>query len=215
MWEQEWEKLSDKDKEQFARIVNLLFQKTFLVREEVDTKTHGITINKDFRFLERHNPLFSDYLRVAGWEVQLDTHRGVVALYNRYGFNHRRLDKYTTYILYVLRLIYEEQLEKLALRREVSTSVGEMVEKMFHLGLIDKKPPDKLLRESLGALRNCNIIEKFDGNYASPDTRLIIYPSIQFLVTNEKISELYEIFASNNPGEEGEDDDTVGQDALD
>ena len=83
MWEQEWEKLTDKDKEQFARVINLLFQKTFLVRDEVDSKTHGIAINRDFRFLERHYPLFTDYLRVAGWEIQLDGHRGVAALYNR------------------------------------------------------------------------------------------------------------------------------------
>lgn len=214
MWEQEWEKLTDKDKEQFARVINLLFQKTFLVRDEVDSKTHGIAINRDFRFLERHYPLFTDYLRVAGWEIQLDGHRGVAALYNRYSYNHRRLDKSTTYTLYVLRLIYEEQLEKLTLRREVTTSVGEIVEKMFHLGILDKKPADKMLRETLGVLKSFNIIEKLDGSWTSPDTRLVIYPSIQFLVDNERIGELYNILA-NATGEEGEDDETAGHNAPD
>jgi hypothetical protein len=214
MWEQDWEKLSDKDREQFARIVNLLFQKTFLVRDEVDAKSHGIIINRDFRFLERHFPLFANYLCISGWEIQLDGHRGVAALYNRFGLNHRRLDKQSTYILYTLRLIYEEQLEKLTLRKEVTVSVGEMVEKMFHLGLLDKKPADKMLREALGALKSSNIIGKLDGAWTNPDTRLVIYPSIQSLVTNEKIGELYEIVANRCDGEE-EDDETVGQDAAD
>ena len=37
--------------------------------------------------------------------------------------------------LYVLRLIYEEQMEKLSIHKEVMTSVGEVVEKMHYLGL--------------------------------------------------------------------------------
>ena len=214
MWEQEWEKLTDKDKEQFARIINLLFQKTFLIRDEVDSKTHGIVINRDFRFLERHSLLFTDYLRVAGWEIQLDAHRGVAALYNRYGYNHRRLDKATTYTLYVLRLICEEQLEKLTLRRAVTTSVAEIVEKMFHLGILDKKPADKMLRETLGTLKSFNIIDKLDGSWTSPDTRLVVYPSIQFIVDNERIGDLYNILA-NATGEEGEEDETAGHNASD
>ena len=214
MHNEEWEQLTDRDQEQFARIVNLLYDKTFLVRDEVDTKTQGIVINREFRFLERHYSLFTEYLRKAGWEVQLDGQRGVAALYNRYGYNRRRLDKHTTDMLYTLRLIYEEQLEKLTLRREVSTTVGEMVEKMFHLGLLDKKPADKLLREGLGALKSYNIIAKLDGGWTNPQTRLVIYPAILFLVTNEKISELYTMLAAGVQGEE-EDDETLREDALD
>lgn len=212
--EQEWEKMTDKDREQFARVVNLLLQKTFIVRDEVDAKSHGILINKDFRFLERYQTLFADYFRVAGWEIQLDGHRGVAALYNRFGYNHRRLDKAATYILFTLRLIYEEQLEKLALRREASATVGELVEKMFYLGLLDKKPSDKMLRENLAILKNHNIIDKLDGSWTSPQTRLIIYPSILLLVSNEKIGELYETLRQTAMGEEGEDDETAGEDAF-
>ena len=214
MYKEEWEQLTDREHEEFARIVNLLFEKTFLVRDEVDTKTRGIVINREFRFLERHYSHFTDYLRKAGWEIQLDGHLGVAALYNRYGHNRRRLDKHTTYLLYTLRLIYEEELEKLTLRREVSTTIGDMVEKMFHLGLVDKKPADKLLREGLSALKSHNIITKLEGSWTNPETRIVIYPSIQFLVTNEKISELYTMLEAGVQGEE-EDDETAREDALD
>lgn len=213
MWAVEWEQLSDKDREQFARVANLLWQKTFLVRDEIDPRTGNMAINRDYRFLERHYRLFADYFRVSGWEIQLDNHFGVAALYNRFGFNHRRLDKQSTYFLYVLRLIYEEQLEKLSLRKEVTTTVGQLVEKMFHLGLLDRKPAEKQLREGLGVLRAYNIITRLDGPFGHPETRLVIYPSILFLVTNEKITQLYGMLGRDFAG--GDNDEAADEDAVD
>jgi len=85
-----------------------------------------------------------------------------------------------------------------------------MVEKMFYLGLVDKKPPDTGLREGLNTLKRFNIIEKIEGDWTKADTRVVIYPSIELLVTNEKISSLY-----NDLAKEGEDDETAEQDVID
>jgi hypothetical protein len=85
-----------------------------------------------------------------------------------------------------------------------------MVEKMFYLGLVDKKPPDTGLREGLNTLKRFSIIEKIEGEWTRADTRIIIYPSIELLVTNEKISSLY-----NDQVEEGEDNETADQDVID
>lgn len=219
MWSNEWEQLSEKDKEQFARVINLLLQRTFINRDEVDAKSKNMVINKDYRFLERHLSLFKDYFRVAGWEIQVDNHYGVALLYNRYGYNHKRIDKNTTYFLYVLRLIYEEQMERLSLRKEAFTTIGEVVEKMFHLGLVDKKPADKVLKGSLSVLKNFNVIDKIEGAWTVPETRLVIYPSIIFLVTNEKINELFQMQEqegrmTETSGEE-EEDEAFAEDTFD
>ena len=218
MWQNEWEQLSEKDREQFMKVLNRLFQCTFIVREEIDQKSKTVVINKDFRFLERHYTLFKEYLRVGGWEIQLDNYLGVIALYNRYGYNRYRLNKHVTYFLYILRLIYEEQREKLSMRKEALTTIGEMVEKMFHLGLIEKKPADTVLRESLSVLRNFNIIERIEGSWTSPETWLVIYPSILLLVTNEKITALYQRLKQDGSGDEAgeeEADEDLTEDALD
>jgi hypothetical protein len=211
MWEAEYAALGEKDREQFTRVVNLLLQKTFLLRDEVDPGTGNMAINRDFRFLERHLSLFREYLRVSGWEIQLDALHGVAALYNRFGYNRRRIDKNTTYFLYVLRLIYEEQMESLSMRREALTTVGAVVEKMFHLGLLEKKPSDKAMRDSLSFLRGVNIIDRLEGGWTGPETRLVIYPAIIFLVTNDKINSLFELIARTGAaftgeGEEDEDE---------
>jgi len=210
MWAEKWEKLTDRDKEEFIRVINLLLNKTFILRDEYDSKTKNMIINKDFRFIERHHSLIEEYLRVAGWHVQNDAYRGVMAAYNRFGTNRYRLDKHTTYFLYTLRLIYEESREKIALAKQCTTTVGELVEKMFYLGLVDKKPPDTGLREGLNTLKRFNIIEKIEGDWTKADTRVVIYPSIELLVTNEKISNLY-----NDQVEEGENDETADQDVID
>lgn len=211
MWLDEYQTLNEKEREQFTRIINLLFQKTFILRDELDHKNGNMYINRDYRFLERHFSLFRDYLRISGWEIQLDAHQGVAALYNRFGYNRRRIDKNTTHFLYVLRLIYEEQMENLSTRKEVLTNVGAVVEKMFHLGLLDKKPSDKALRDAFSFLRGINIIDRLEGGWTNPETRLVIYPSIIFLVTNDKINSLFEIItsagAASAAGEEAEEDE--------
>lgn len=219
MWVDEWQQLSERDKEDFARVINLLLQRTFINREEMDIRTRSMVINKDYRFLERYLSLFKDYLQVAGWEIQLDNHYGVASLYNRYEYNRKRINKNTTCFLYVLRLIYEEQMEKLSVRKEAFTTVVEVIEKMFHLGLLDKKPADKVLRDSFSALKNCNIIDKIEGSWIQPETRLIIYPTILFLVSNEKISELFQMQQQEEgitgiSGEE-EEDEAFTEDSLD
>lgn len=210
MWAEAWEKLTDRDKEELMRVINLLLNKTFILRDEYDPNTKSMVINKDFRFVERHHSLIEEYLGIAGWHVQNDAYRGVIAAYNRFGSNRYRLDKYTTYFLYTLRLIYEESREKVALARQCTTTVGEMVEKMFYLGMVDKKPPDTGLRDGLNTLKRFNIIEKIDGDWTKADTRIVVYPSIEMIVNNEKISSLYSKLT-----EEGEDDETADQDVID
>ncbi len=190
-WSEEWNQLSDRDKEQFARVVNLLFEKTFLLREVVDSRELRVHLSPDFRFLERHSHLFREYLKVSGWGLQLDDDLGVAALYHLEEHNRKHLDKNTTYFLYVLRLIYEEQMEKLSLRKEARTTVGEVLEKMFYLGLLEKKPSEQLLRRCLSYLKGINIIDKLEGAWTHLETRLVIYPSIVLLVTPDKIESLF------------------------
>ncbi|MDK2880530.1 MAG: hypothetical protein PWQ99_305 [Clostridia bacterium] len=202
MWLDEYEQLTHTEKEEFIRIANQLLSRTFIVRDRYSSKDKCLKLNPDYRFIERHLELFRQYLRLSGWELQKDNNYGVIALYNRFDLNRARLDKRTTLILYVLRLIYEEKREKLSLKREITTSVGEVVEKMINLGLIDKKPPNRDLLNAFRALSRYQIIERLESDVTQPETGIIIYPSILFVVTNEKISEIYELAGADANDEE-------------
>ena len=70
----------------------------------------------------------------------------MIFLSSSYEFNRVKLDKATTLMLYVLRLIYEEEREKLSLSRDIFTTTGDLVHKMLSLGVIKRKPANLTLR---------------------------------------------------------------------
>jgi len=211
MWQDEYEKLNTTDRERFTRLISLLLAKTFILRDKYSSKDMAIKINHDYRFIERHIELFQDYLRVAGWDLQKDDNYGVIALYNIYEMNRVRVSKNTTSILYVLRLIYEEEREKLSLKREIITKVSHVMETMINIGVINKKISNKDLVEAFSFLRRFNIIDKVEGDFTDPETSIIIYPSILFIVTNDKISEIYDMTIDEDEEEDIPDDENFAE----
>ncbi len=209
MWKELYEKLNNSDREEFKRVVNLLLSRTFVIRDVYDSQEGIIRINPCYGFIERHYELLADYLYYSGWRLQKDSNYGVISLINEYEYNRVRLNKNTTLMLFTLRLIFEEEREKIALRNEILTTTGQMVHKMITLGVIAKKPSDRDLADGLRQLAHHNIIEKIEGPWEQADTKLLILPSVLFVITNEKISRIYETL------ENGENDDDNGSSDYD
>ena len=198
MWYKDWALLTAEEREHFSRIINILLAKTFILRDRLEHREKSLAADRDFRFIERQYHLFRDYLAVAGWELTLETDYGVAWVSNPAGFSRRKLDKVTTYFLYVLRLIYEEEREKLSIRKEVITTVIEVVQKLGYLGLIDRRITDTLLADSFAILKDFNIIDKLDGSWTDPEARILIYPTILFVISNERINFLYRNLCGEN-----------------
>lgn len=194
MWHELYDRLTNSEKEEFKRLLNYLLSRNFIIRDIYDQKDGMMKISPDYRFVERNYELFAEYLGYAGWMLQKDSNYGVIALGNAYEYNRVRLDRSTTLILYILRLIFEEEREKIALRNEILTTVGQIVHKMIALGLVKRKPSDRELADALRQLAGHNIIQKISGAWEEADTKILILPSILFVVTNEKIGRMYEIF---------------------
>lgn len=193
MFESLYDKLTVREREEFVRTANLLLSRNFIIRDVYSQSDKAVRINYDYRFAERHFEMLREYFEYSGWVLDRDNSYGVISLANSFEHNRERLDKFTTITLFIIRLIYEEARENLSLKREVVTNVSDVVTKMINLGISDRKPPDRDIAGALRTLRKYNIIEKLEGDYTDPDTRLIIYPSILFIVTNEKISSLYKM----------------------
>lgn len=124
-----------------------------------------------------------------------------------------KFDKLTTLAVYVLRLIYEEEREKLSLRTEMFTTTGDLVHKMHALKLVKKKPADEKLRQILRTLNRFSVIEKAEGPWEAAETRLLIQPVILFIVTNERISNMYQLI--DDDGAEDDSYEAVEADAAD
>lgn len=216
MFEEKYEKLSMAEQEAFKRIVNWMLAHTFLLQDNYVFDDSMKRTNPDYLFVERNFELFEDYLEYSGFRLERDTNYGVIFLSSTYEFNRVKLDKMTTLMIYVLRLIYEEEREKLSLSRNIFTSTGDLVHKMISLGVIKKKPANQVMRDSLRTLNQFRIVEKPEGSWEDADTKLLILPTILFIVTNERIGNMYRLL-EEEPGEmsQEDEDEETDQNAAD
>ena len=204
MFEEAFEKLNLTEQEAFRRIVNWLLAHTYLLQGTYAFEDNMNRTNPDYLFVERNFELFQDYLEYAGFRLERDSNYGVIFLSSSYEFNRVKLDKATTLMLYVLRLIYEEEREKLSLSRDIFTTTGDLVHKMLSLGVIKRKPANLTLRDSLRTLNRFRIVEKVEGPWENADTKLLILPTILFIVTNERISNMYQLIDEEETAENEE-----------
>lgn len=218
MFEEKFEKLSLTEQESFRRIINWLLAHTYLLQGNYVFDDSMKRTNPDYLFVERQFDLFQDYLEYSGFHLERDSNYGVIFISSAYEYNRVKFDKATTLMLYVLRLIYEEEREKLSLSRDVFTSTGDLVHKMISLGVIKKKPSNLVLRDSLRMLNRFRVIEKPEGSWEAADTKLLILPTILFIVTNERISNMYKLIDEEQGKDlipEDEEDEETYQDAAD
>ena len=211
MFEEAFEKLSLSEQENFKRLVNWLLAHTYLLQGTYEFEDNLKRSNPDYLFVDRNFELFQDYLEYAGFRLERDSGYGVIFLTSSFEFNRVKLDLTTTLILYVLRLIYEEERENLSLSREIFTTTGDLVHKMISLGLVKRKPANQALRDALRTLNRFQVVEKVDGPWEAASTRLLILPAILFMVTNERISSMYQLMDE----EEFEEDEETEADAAD
>lgn len=207
MWQSQLQEIPERDYEKLVRATNLLLAHTFLVRDIYDRQQQRLRTNEHYNTAERYLDYLRAWFDMAGWDLHRDTGLGIINITNRFGYNRMRIDKNATVFLLALRLIFEEQREKLSLRKEVTTTVRELTDKLMTLGVIERRLPDRALRDGLNFLRSFNIIERLDGPVTDLDTKLLIYPTILLAIPNERISRLSEMLKSSGDDDQDEEDD--------
>ncbi len=207
MWQNQLQEVPERDHEKLVRATNLLLAHTFLLRDIYDRQQQRLRTNEHYNTAERYLDYLRAWFDMAGWDLHRDTGLGIINITNRFGYNRMRIDKNATVFLLALRLIFEEQREKLSLRKEVTTTVRELTDKLMTLGVIERRLPDRALRDGLNLLRSFNIIERLDGPVTELDTKLLIYPTVLLAIPNERISRLSEMLKSSGDDDQDEEDD--------
>ena len=190
MFIEKYNELTNAEKDNFKRVVSLILSKTFIVNRIYDKNKSTFTYNSDYRFISRNIELFNEYLNLAGFRLLKDSNYEVIYIENEFGYNKKRLDKNTTIFLYGLRLKFDKDRENLKLNTDTIVTVADIIKTLIDVGVYTKKPSDVEIRNALSNLISFNIIQKVDGILEKPDTKIIILPSILFVVTNEKITAL-------------------------
>ena len=188
MFIEKYNELTNAEKENFKRVLSLILSKTFIVNRIYDKNQKMFKSNVDYRFIDRNIELFREYLDIAGYRLIKDSNYEVIYIENEFGFN--RLDKNTTIFLYALRLKFDEDRESVKLNTDTIVTVSDIIKTLIDVGAYTKKPADIEIRTALSNLISFNIIQKIDGILEKPETKIVILPSILFVITNEKIKSL-------------------------
>ena len=192
MWNEKYDLLTNNEKERFTKIVNYILNKTFLLRETYEEKDRIGKISADYRFFERNFELFQDYLDIAGYSISKDDAEGIISITNIYFTNLLRVDKFTTLFLLTLRQMYDEEKEKAPSSNAIFVRGSDIIIRMIDNKLLTKKPTIKDMTDVLRLLIRHNVIAKFDGNIEDSNVILTIYPTILKVVSNEKITAIYD-----------------------
>lgn len=190
MWNEDYEKLSTHEKGEFERIGNYLLSRSFLVKDRFDNAKSIMTTNDDYRMACRFFNLMQNYFEVIGWKLAKDNEYNVISIQSIYDHNRLRLNEFTTLFLYTLRLIYEEEREKINSHKNIRTETQTVIEKMMALGVLKRKTTQKERLECQRALEHHNIIQKTESKWSADGNHLIILPSILHIISNQGINDM-------------------------
>lgn len=72
-----FEKMTQREKDEFSKICNKLMSATYMLRDGTDK-----LVSREYRFIENEFELFSDYLSLGGWKIYKDAQYGMMILQN-------------------------------------------------------------------------------------------------------------------------------------
>ncbi|MFU0831330.1 MAG: DUF4194 domain-containing protein [Oscillospiraceae bacterium] len=191
MWEDAYQQLSSYEKGEFRRLGNYILSHSYLVKERYYPDKGMSMPDENYRMAYRLFPILRDYFEYIGWKLEKDDVYGVISIHSEFDNNRLRIDKFTTLFLYTLRLIYEEEREKINNYRNVRTETQAVVEKMYSFGLLPGgKTTIKERIEAQRTLAHHNIIQKIEGKWEPDGNHLIVFPSILHIVSVQGINDM-------------------------
>lgn len=197
---------SQKELEQFKAICNQLLSRTFVVRTMVHPDK-GRVNNPDYTFLSSHYEEVREYLSLLDWDLRKDDFNGYFYVLNTDEVNRCNLGKKETAILLAIRMIYDENQERVGLEHDVICTVRDVLEKVVtDYAILPSKPNMDEIKRSLTLLDNHCIIQRIDGKYNQTGCKFAILPTILTAVSSEKLSATVAVLRKEDEDEEAEED---------
>jgi len=181
------ESFSTKETEQFKAVCNYLLSHTFVVRTSYK-QDKGRISNPDYTFLSIHYELVRDYLALLDWDLRKDDFNGYFYVRSTDDANRRILNKTSTAILLVLRMIYEENQERVGLENDVICTVRDVLEKIVtDYAILSARPNMDEVRRGFSILENHSVIQRLDGRFSQAGCKFAILPTILTVVSGERL----------------------------
>lgn len=197
----QFQKITETEKEKFSRICNKILDKNFLIRQKESDK-------EDYFFVVGHLTLFQNYFMLMDYMVIHYEADQIVALSTEANRNRTRLRRNDTIMLLVLRLLYQKKSKEATQLNQILVSVKDIQEELDRTSLFKGKIPKTELQTTMRMLKSYSLIDFQSSNLINDDTRVEIYPSLLRVVNIDDMTKLEtQLNAYSNGGDDDEDDD--------
>lgn len=200
---------SQKELEQFKSICNQLLSRTFIVRTQYQPGRGRIN-NPDYTFLTTHRELVSDYLGLLDWELSQNAFNGYFFVRNTDEANRSNLTKTQTAILLALRMIYDDNQDRVGLEQDVICTVRDVLEKVVtDYAILSTRPNMDEVKRALTIFENHRILQRIDGRFNRTDCRFSILPTILTAVSSERLETVVSSLRKEADGDEDAEEDST------
>lgn len=197
---------TQREKDQFKAVCNQLLSRTYIVRT-LYKPDRGRVANPDYTFLSIHYEHVRDYLALLDWDLRKDDMNGYFYVLNTDEANRCNLDKKETAILLAIRMIYDENQERLGLEQDALCTVRDVLEKVVtDYAILPSKPNMEEVKRALTRLENHSIIQRIDGKFNKANCKFAILPTVISVVSADKLNMIVSILKKEESDEETSED---------
>ena len=197
---------TSRELEQFTSVCNQLLSRTYVVRT-LYRPGKGRVNNPDYTFLSRNFEAVQEYLGLLDWDLRHDDLDGYYYVVNTDEANRCNLNKKETAILLALRLLYEDNQDRLGLEQDAVCTVRDVLEKVVtDYAILPSKPNMAEVKRALTLLENHSIIQRIEGKFNQSSCKFAILPTILTAVSGEKLNAVVSVLRKEEADEEAEED---------
>ncbi|MDF9825515.1 hypothetical protein M2475_001962 [Breznakia sp. PF5-3] len=191
--------MSTYQRDNFSRILNRLLSVNYLCGGRKKDRN-------DYYFISDYESLFSNFLILIDYNFYINKADQVVYIINKNNYNHLNINKIYSVVLLLLRKMYFQKSQELQDTEFINVTLGELHAEVEATGLYDKRINITELKELYQFLSRYNICERI-GDLRDDDSRLILYPTINYILPIHKINEIEERIQNYKQGVNNEDID--------
>ena len=195
---QEYLKMPDREIETFQNLIGKLINLNYLTAEKEEDKTN-------YYFIVSHLDCFKSYFELGGMELIHYPNTKTIILKSNH-IQKLSLNKISSIIILIIRLLYQEKLHDTSLTREIFITTKDIQEKYEQLNINGEERIKKTdLEETLKLLKKHNVINYKGTDYLFDDFLITIYSTIKYVIDIDNLEQIQNKLNSYKGGEADEE----------
>ena len=190
--------LTETQKNNFSKVSNRLLAINYICGGRKKDYT-------DYDFIVSNSELFQTFFALLDYNLYIKRGDQVAYIVNENSYNHLNLNQLYSVVLLLLRKMYFQKSQEFQDSEFVYITLGELHSEVEATGLYEKRITKTELRTLYSFLSKYNICERI-GELDEDESRLIIYPTINYVLSVSKIEEIADKLKQYNRKDEGNEE---------